>query len=85
MVYQSIEVDFPLFLSMKTRGQCVMREGWDTTPNSDSYIETVQICYSGLDQCWLKLCRTDWALARSLQAAGILSQLITPAQPGSAR
>lgn len=45
-----------------------MREGWDTTPDSDSYIETVQVCYSGLDQCWLKLCRIDWALARSMQA-----------------
>lgn len=59
---ERIEIDFPLFSSME------IREGWDTTPKSDSYIETVQICNSGLDQCWLKLCRTDSALARSLQA-----------------
>lgn len=76
---EKIEVYFPLFSSMETRGKCVMREGWDTTPDRDSYIETVQVCYSELDQCWLncagligpwpEVCR---------QAAGHPSQLISP-------
>lgn len=38
------EVDFRLFSSMVIRRQCIMRECWDTTPSSDSYIATFQIC-----------------------------------------
>lgn len=56
----------------------------DTTSHIDYYIETVQVCYSGLNQCWLKLCRTDWTLsteARSLQAGCRHSKSAPPAQP----
>lgn len=73
---EKIEVYFLLFSSMETRGKSVMREGWDTTPDRDSYIETVQIRYSaswlncaGLIGPWPEVCR---------QAAGHPSQLISP-------
>lgn len=58
---ERIEVDFPLFSSMEIRGQCVMREGWDTKKLS-------RFVTQDWIKCCLKLWRTDWALARSLQA-----------------